>query len=81
MKERKAYITLVFISVMCSLIAVGINIRHDDITRHDFCDIVHSVTKEPVSKSKPANPGSNPSREQDYEWYLRFVVLGQRLGC
>jgi hypothetical protein len=78
-RERKAYIVLVLISILCSVIAVYVNIVHDNITRHDFCDVVQSITQRSVSK--PANPALNPSRELNYEEYLRFVVLGQRLGC
>jgi hypothetical protein len=44
-----------------------------------FCQVVTAATATPVSK--PADPAANPSREQAYEWYLRFVGLGQRLGC
>lgn len=48
-------------------------------TEREFCQVVTAATETPVQK--PANPAANPSREQAYEWYLRFAALGQRLGC
>jgi hypothetical protein len=46
---------------------------------HKFCQVVNGITSIPVPK--PADPLSNPSRENQYEWYLRFVALGKSLDC
>ncbi|MGH3743719.1 MAG: hypothetical protein ACRDTP_02535 [Mycobacteriales bacterium] len=46
---------------------------------HKFCQVITATTAAPVPK--PSDPAANPSREQGYEWYLRFVQLGRSLGC
>jgi hypothetical protein len=46
---------------------------------HEFCQVVTAATQTPVAR--PADPAANPSREQSWEWYERFVMLGHRLGC
>lgn len=48
-------------------------------TEREFCAVVTGVTAVPVPR--PADPGANPSREQAFEWYERFVTLGRNLGC
>jgi len=44
-----------------------------------FCQVITGFTAVPVQK--PADPSANPSRVNDYEWYLRFASLGRSLGC
>ncbi|MGH3402016.1 MAG: hypothetical protein ACRDRJ_05765 [Streptosporangiaceae bacterium] len=46
---------------------------------HKFCAVVTGFTAQPVPK--PADPAANPSREQNYQWFERFVRLGRSLGC
>jgi hypothetical protein len=77
--DRYSFVVLVLISILCSAVAIGYGIRQDDTTKHDFCDIVHSATLNPVPK--PADPKANPSREANYVFYEQFVVLKKRLGC
>jgi hypothetical protein len=48
-------------------------------TDREFCAVVTAATQTPVAR--PADPAANPSREQSYEWYERFVQLGRSLGC
>lgn len=49
------------------------------VVERDFCGVVTAATSTPVQK--PADPAANPSREQSWEWYERFVMLGRSLGC
>jgi len=44
-----------------------------------FCAVIEAATAHPVPR--PADPKANPSRESNYEFYVKFVQLGQRLGC
>lgn len=48
-------------------------------TNRDFCGVVTAATATPVQR--PADPAANPSREQAWEWYQRFMALGRSLGC
>lgn len=48
-------------------------------TEREFCAVVTATTATPVPK--PANPAANPSRQNQWEWYERFVSLGRSLGC
>jgi len=48
-------------------------------TRHDFCGIIDAYVATPVPR--PSDPAANPSREQAYQWYVRFVTLHRKLGC
>jgi hypothetical protein len=79
MRERKAYIILVLISVVLSMGAYFLAVQAINNTQHKFCDIVNAVTADPIPK--PSDPISNPSRERSYEFYLKFQVLDSRLGC
>jgi hypothetical protein len=55
-------------------------VRQQDLeTRHDFCGIVSAFISKPVPR--PADPAANPSREQAYLLYLKFVRLSDNLGC
>lgn len=74
-----SFIVLVLISMLFSAISVAVSIHQNDTTKHDFCDIVHEITSNPVPK--PADPGANPSRQGAYINYEKFLVLQARLGC
>jgi hypothetical protein len=53
---------------------------HDaNATGRKFCAIVQAATAHAVPK--PADPAANPSRENAYVFYLKFVKLGRDLGC
>ena len=44
-----------------------------------WCAAMVLLTSHPVPK--PANPGANPSRAQNYQYYVTFRTLRRRLGC
>lgn len=79
MKERYSFIILVIISVICSSAAVGYSIRLNSESEHKWCQIVDSLTANPVPK--PVNPKADPSRERSWEIYLEFISLRRSLGC
>ena len=39
---------------------------------HKFCQVITGVTAVPVPQ--PADPAANPSREKQYELYMKFVA-------
>jgi hypothetical protein len=46
---------------------------------HQWCDTLNLLTSHPVPK--PASPGANPSRFQNYLFYQDLVNLSHRFGC
>ena len=46
---------------------------------HRWCATMNLLTHEP--EAPPANPASNPSREQNYKLYADFLALRQDFGC
>lgn len=79
MTQLRAFLILVAISVMCSVIAVAISVNQIDNNNRKFCDVTSSIVAKPVPS--PTDASANPSREQTYEWYERFLTLNRRLGC
>ena len=79
MKARRAYVILALISLALSGTSAAISQRAISSSDHKFCDVVSSFIAKPVLK--PSNPSADPSREQSYEWYIRFAKLDKSLGC
>jgi hypothetical protein len=79
MKERRGYIVLVGISILLSVISYIGGVRHADEDGRKFCDVTKAFIAKPVPQ--PADPHKNPSREQTYIWYERFLTLNHELGC
>lgn len=76
---RKAAVRLVLLIVILSganLLWTAYEVRS---VGQDFCGVISGFTA--VKVHRPADPAANPSRETSWEWYERFVSLGQRLGC
>ena len=80
MKERKAYIILVIISIMLSGAVYTANRVQQTRNEHKFCDILSFSIVGPVP-SKPADPKDHPSRERAYEGYQKIIKLKKDLGC
>lgn len=57
----------------------GANWWHTLAEGREFCAVIEAATASPVPR--PADPAANPSRESNYEFYIKFVQLGMRLGC
>lgn len=57
----------------------GANWWHTIAEGREFCAVVTAATAHRVAR--PANPAATPGRESSYEFYVKFVQLGQRLGC
>ena len=67
------------LALLVAITSIAFTVVYVRYTDHEFCQVVTAATATPVQR--PADPGSNPSREQSYEWYERFVSLGRSLGC
>jgi hypothetical protein len=78
-KERYSFIILVMISLLVGGANIGYTIKHSTETRHKFCEVVDSLTNNPVSR--PPNPSVDPSREHAWEIYAEFKRLRSSLGC
>jgi hypothetical protein len=77
--ERRAYVVLAALMVVLAAASILFTVHYVRTTEREFCQVVTGVTSQPVPK--PADAAANPSREQNYEWYERFVRLGRDLGC
>lgn len=78
-RERRAYITLVLLSILLSAGSVAYSGHQRVLNNHKFCEVTDAFVATPVPK--PANGNANPSRAQAYIWYERFVRLDKSLGC
>lgn len=81
-RTRKLFWWLAAIAVVSlALAAANVAFTVHQVSANDqkFCQVITGFTAVPVPK--PADPAANPSREQSYEWYLRFADLGRSLGC
>lgn len=79
MRARYAYVALVVIILAVTAANILFTVNYVRHASHDFCGVVRAATATPVQR--PADPAANPSRVQSWEWYERFVTLGQSLGC
>lgn len=78
MKERKAFIILVAISVFLSVGAALYGANVADKNERKFCDLINASISIPVPL---ADPKKDPSRYRAYIYYLKFVKLDHDLGC
>lgn len=78
-KERRAYLVLVFISIILSLSVLLLGAKQQRESDHQFCDVFNALVATPVHK--PADPKKDPTRERSYEIYVKFVKLDRNLGC
>jgi hypothetical protein len=78
-RERRAYIILVGISVVLSLLSIMYSVRLVNGSNHQWCDIVNTIVVTPIPK--PVDPKTHPSRERAYEYYQKFLKLDHSLGC
>lgn len=79
MKTRYAFVVLAALALLLSAGNLLFTVHYVGASNHKFCSVVLAVTATPVQR--PADPKANPSRENQWEWYERFVQLGQGLGC
>jgi hypothetical protein len=79
MKERRAYVVLVAISVFLSLVTFMASVREIDSNNHKFCQLITGAVKVPVKK--PLNPEVDHVQEHVYETYEHALKLGHDLGC
>lgn len=44
-----------------------------------WCQAMNLLTSHPVPK--PSDPAANPSREKNYQFYITFLTIKERLHC
>lgn len=76
---RRAVATLAVLVIALTATNIGFTIVWVGKSNHAWCGVVSAATATPVQR--PPDPAANPSREQSWEWYERFVALGRDLGC
>lgn len=76
-RPRVRWRDVFLIALIAASMLFTVNYVHD--TNRDFCGVVNAATATPVER--PSDPAANPSREQAWEWYQRFMDLGRSLGC
>jgi len=67
------------LALLVAITSILFTVVYVHVVERDFCGVVSAATATPVTR--PADPAANPSREQSWEWYERFVSLGRSLGC
>jgi hypothetical protein len=80
-KERKAYIILVLLSVGLSALACLFTVKQVHDSNHKFCRIINVSITSAGKIQKPEDPKAHPSREKLYENYILVKDLGHSLGC
>lgn len=75
----RAVVMLFALSFLLAAASMLFTVYEVSSSDHKFCQVVDGFVSVPVAK--PADPKANPSRENQYEWYERFLVLGRSLGC
>ena len=74
-----SFLVLLGISALLSVLMLFLGVKIVQDNNHKFCQVITGVTS--VHIPKPAHPAKDPSRERQYEWYVKFVGLGNSLGC
>lgn len=67
------------LAVLLAITSIVFTVVYVRYTDREFCQVISAATETPVQK--PADAAANPSREQSFEWYERFMSLGRSLGC
>lgn len=82
MKERRAYVVLVAISIILSVLTFLLGARHVNNNNKKFCQLITaSLNSVNGSVAKPTDPTANPKQEKLYENYIIVRDLGRSLGC
>lgn len=59
--------------------ALTLSLRALNQSQHNWCNALELLTSHPVAK--PANPAADPSRQENYQFYLDLRDLQHRFGC
>ena len=80
MRERRAYIILVVISILLSTAVFLLGLKEQDRNNHRWCQII-TVSLSETKVKKPANPNAHTKQAQLYRNYQLVVDLSHSLGC
>lgn len=71
---------IICLLIIVSYIANNVQSRQAvDRANRSWCPALVALTKTPVPK--PVDPAANPSRENNYKFYLIFLNQRERFGC
>ena len=76
---RRAVIFLFGFAVLLAVLNFSWTVQQVNSSQAKWCTTMDLLTAHPVPK--PADPKSNPSREQIYQYYVTFRELRRNLGC
>lgn len=74
-----AFLLLTLISLVLDVAVVLIGVYEINVNNHKFCQVVSPAIANPIAR--PPDPQKNVVREQQWEWYQRYVHLDRDLGC
>lgn len=83
MSKATRYAISVALVLCCLVAAIGTSFGLAEVaiyrSQHQWCDTLRILASAPVAK--PADPGKNPSRENDYRLYEDFLKVKSQFGC
>jgi len=68
-----------WLPMLIAVTSIAFTVIYVHVVNREFCQVVTGFTA--VRVEQPTDPAANPSRENNWEWYERFVALGRSLGC
>lgn len=81
MKERRAYLVLVFISIVLSMSVYFLGTKNVERNNRVWCTLINTSLSSAGHVTKPANPKANPQKQKQWEDYEIVSNLGHSLSC
>lgn len=81
MKERRAYIVLVFISILLSLATYFLGTKNVQKNDRVWCTLIDTSLSSAGHPTKPANTKANSQKLKQWEDYEIVFNLGHSLSC
>jgi hypothetical protein len=79
MKERRAYIVLLAISVFLSAVVLAISLKTAHNDDKQMCIML--VVEKQYAPTKPADPKADPKEERVWQLHVARLKLAEKLGC
>lgn len=79
MTESRALMIFIGSIALAILLCIGFSYWQVHTSQHEWCHLLTTLTQTPIPK--PADPSANPSRVQNYNFYMQLVQLRGEFGC